>query len=145
MNIRPMRWWDIEQVSALEQQLFPIDAWSTEQFWGELAQPTRRYLIAQEDDVIVGYAGLFLLPPDADIQTIAVAPGAQGKGVAKLLLGEMLRGVKDCSSVMLEVRSDNVPAITLYETFGFEAISRRTNYYGSGIDALMMRLRPAPK
>jgi ribosomal-protein-alanine N-acetyltransferase len=43
---------------------------------------------------------------------------------------------------MLEVRSDNGPAIALYDRFGFERISSRTDYYGPSVDALIMRLRP---
>ena len=40
--------------------------------------------------------------------------------------------------MMLEVRRDNSPAIGLYRRFGFETISQRPNYYGGGIDALVM-------
>lgn len=144
MNIRPMRWWDIDAAAALEAELFEVDAWSVEQFWGELAQPTRRYLVAEDDGAICGYAGLFLLPPDADVQTIAVAGNRQGTGVGGILLRALLDAAKDCSSVLLEVRSDNAPAIALYRRFGFEVISRRSNYYAANVDALVMRVRPVP-
>ena len=40
--------------------------------------------------------------------------------------------------MMLEVRRDNDPAISLYRRFGFETISQRPNYYGGGVDALVM-------
>ncbi|WP_233518639.1 GNAT family N-acetyltransferase [Streptomyces corynorhini] len=47
-----MRWWDIEPVLALEQELFPEDAWSQGMFWSELAhargpRATRRYVVAE--------------------------------------------------------------------------------------------------
>ena len=67
MQVDSMRWWDIDAVHALEGELFPDDAWSAEQFWQELAQSTRRYLVAREGDDVIGYAGVFVLPPDADI------------------------------------------------------------------------------
>jgi ribosomal-protein-alanine N-acetyltransferase len=142
--IRPMRWWDIAAVQALEEQLFPVDRWSVEQFWAELAQPTRRYLVACEEDTITGYAGVFVLAPDADVQTIAVAPTAQGSGLGSRLLERLLDIAADagCHQLMLEVRSDNAPAIALYDRFGFERISSRTDYYGPSVDALIMRLRP---
>lgn len=142
--IRPMRWWDIAAVQALEEQLFPVDRWSVEQFWSELAQPTRRYLVACEEDTITGYAGVFVLAPDADVQTIAVAPTAQGSGLGSRLLEHLLDLAADagCHQLMLEVRSDNAPAIALYDRFGFERISSRTDYYGPSVDALIMRLRP---
>ena len=139
-----MRWWDIEAAAALEGELFPVDPWSVEQFWGELAQPTRHYLVAEDDGVICGYAGLFRLPPDADVQTIAVAPDRQGAGLGATLLRALLDDARDCGSVLLEVRSDNAAAISLYRRFGFEVVSRRSNYYAPGIDALVMRVRPVP-
>ena len=143
-TIRPMRWWDIPDVQALEEQLFPVDRWSVEQFWSELAQPTRRYVVACDGDVITGYAGVFILPPDADVQTIAVSPAAQGRGLGARLLQELIgiAGVAGCRQLMLEVRSDNTAAIAMYDRFGFERISTRPDYYAPAVDALIMRLRP---
>ena len=144
ITIRPMRWWDIEAVQALEQQLFPVDRWSTEQFWSELAQPTRRFVVACDGEAIAGYAGVFVLAPDADVQTIAVAPSAQGSGLGARLLEELI-GIAvsaDCRQLMLEVRSDNTAANAMYERFGFEHISTRPDYYAPSVDALIMRLRP---
>lgn len=142
--LRPMRWWDIEQVRAIEAALFEADPWSVEQFWSELAQPTRDYTVATVGDDIVGYAGLFALPPDSDVQTIAVAQSAQGSGIGRRLLQRLIDTARDrgCLQLLLEVRSDNNPAIAMYEGFGFTRISRRRDYYGPGIDALIMRLRP---
>lgn len=142
--IRPMRWWDIAQVQALEEQLFPVDRWSAEQFWSELAQSTRRYVVACDDDGITGYAGVFILPPDADVQTIAVSPAAQGHGLGARLLEQLIELAADagCQQLILEVRSDNASAIGLYERFGFERISSRKDYYAPNVDALVMRLRP---
>ena len=144
--LRPMRWPDIEAVHAIESAVFTVDPWSAEQFWGELAQPTREYVVAEYAGVIVGYAGAYLLPPDADVQTIAVSGAAQGRGVGRLLLEELIAiAVRyECSQLLLEVRSDNVSALGMYERFGFESISKRRDYYASGVDALIMRLRPLP-
>lgn len=142
--IRPMHWWDIADVQVLEQQLFPVDRWSAEQFWSELAQPTRRYVVACDGDVITGYAGVFILPPDADVQTIAVSPTAQGRGLGARLLEELIEiaGEAGCQQLMLEVRSDNTAAIAMYDRFGFACISTRPDYYAPSVDALIMRRRP---
>lgn len=139
-----MRWWDIDAVHALEVALFPVDRWSVEQFWSELSQPTRAYFVAVEGDEIVGYAGAFVLAPDADVQTIAVAASAQGHGLGGRLLDTLVDAASEagCRQMMLEVRSDNAAAISLYERSGFERLSTRRDYYAPGVDAVIMRRRP---
>jgi ribosomal-protein-alanine N-acetyltransferase len=142
MHMRPMRWWDIAEVAAIERTVFP-EAWSTEQFWAELAQSTRTYVVA-EDDGIVGYGGVYHLPPDSDIQTIAVAPHAHGRGIGKAILNTLIAEarMRGCTSMLLEVRSDNEAAINLYRNHRFEPISQRSDYYAPGVDAVVMRRRP---
>lgn len=139
-----MHWWDIEAVHRIEARAFTVDPWTVEQFWSELAQPTRTYVTASIDGEIVGYAGAFCLAPDADVQTIAVDAPAQGRGVGRQLLERLIEVARaaGCTHLMLEVRSDNAEAIGLYERFGFERISTRRDYYAPGVDAHIMRLRP---
>lgn len=144
IELRPMHWSDIARVHAIETEVFTVDPWTLEQFWGELAQPTREYVVAEADGELLGYAGVYLLAPDSDVQTIAVSPRAQGQGVGRRLLDELIRRARgaSCTQVILEVRSDNDAAIGMYERFGFEQISSRPNYYAPGVDARIMRLRP---
>lgn len=145
-QVEPMRWWHVESVERIEREVFPEDAWSREQFWSELAQSTRRYLVALEGDDVVAYAGLFVLPPDADVQTVAVVPRAQGTGLATRLLSELLADAdtQGVTHTMLEVRDGNAPALAVYARLGFEQISRRPRYYSDGVDALILR-RPRPE
>ncbi len=144
IDVRPMRWPDIEPVHRLESELFTVDPWSIEQFWSELAQESRAYAVAVDGERIIGYAGAFLLAPDSDVQTIAVSPRDQGRGVGAILLTWLIEqaAAQGCRQMLLEVRSDNVPAIAMYERFGFERISVRRDYYERGVDAVIMRLRP---
>ena len=144
IDVRPMRWPDIEPVHRLESELFTVDPWSIEQFWSELAQESRAYAVAVDGERIIGYAGAFLLAPDSDVQTIAVSPRDQGRGVGAILLTWLIEQAvaQGCRQMLLEVRSDNVPAIAMYERFGFERISVRRDYYERGVDAVIMRLRP---
>jgi ribosomal-protein-alanine N-acetyltransferase len=145
MTLRAMRWWDLEEVVELERELFPDDPWSPEQFWGELAHvpETRWYAVHTDDAGIDAYVGVFAIPPDADLQTIAVAPRAQGRGLGRELLDRAIAEARHrgCSQVMLEVAHDNEPAIALYASVGFESLGRRRDYYGPGLDAVIMRLR----
>jgi [ribosomal protein S18]-alanine N-acetyltransferase len=138
--LRRMRWWDIEPVTALERALFD-DPWSPEMFWDELAQgDTRTYVVATDDDAVVGYAGLAAMPDEAYVQTIGVAPAHQRRGLGATLLTALLDDAKrrGLPRVGLEVRVDNAPAIALYERFGFIRIGVRRRYYPSGADALVM-------
>ncbi|MDF3149731.1 MULTISPECIES: ribosomal protein S18-alanine N-acetyltransferase [unclassified Streptomyces] len=147
-----MRWWDIDRVLSLEKELFPEDAWSRGMFWSELAhsrgsEATRRYIVAEEGERLVGYAGLASAGDLADIQTIAVARDYWGTGLGGRLLTELLQAASafECAEVMLECRVDNVRAQKLYERFGFEAIGFRRGYYQPGnVDALVMRLTTKP-
>ncbi|MER5751595.1 ribosomal protein S18-alanine N-acetyltransferase [Streptomyces sp. NPDC002088] len=147
-GLREMRWWDIDPVLELEKDLFPEDAWSRGMFWSELAhargpEATRRYVVAEAGDRIVGYAGLAASGDLADVQTIAVARDHQGTGLGGRLLTDLLRAATafECAEVMLECRVDNVSAQKLYERFGFEPIGFRRGYYQPGnVDALVMRL-----
>ena len=144
ITIRDMSLDDVPAVGALEHKLFPIDAWPVQMFLDELSQPeTRRYLVAETNEGIVGYAGLMCIEPIADVQTIAVVPDYEGRGIGSTLLTHLIdearqRGAAD---VLLEVRADNPRAQQLYVRFGFEQIHVRPRYYRDGVDALIMRLQ----
>ena len=143
--LRRMRWWDIEVVHRLETELFP-DPWSVETFWSELAHvpESRHYLVADQGGVIVGYAGLVATGHQADVQTLAVASGAQGKGLGRRLLDALLDEARrrDATEVLLEVRAENAAAQSLYAGAGFERIAIRRGYYQpGGTDALVLRRR----
>jgi len=144
--IRPLRWWDLDAVLSLEQELFGPSAWTAETFWSELAQPSRWYVAARDGaGGLLGYAGLMVTGTDGDVQTLAVAPAARGRGVGARLLRALLdeASARGATSVLLEVRADNAPALALYRRHGFEQIAVRRRYYQPGdVDALVMRLRP---
>ncbi len=145
MFLRRMRWWDVEAVLEIDRDVFGATSWTAELFWGELAQRSRTYLVVEDDDVVVGYAGLLVNGPEADVQTIGVAREAQGRGIGRMLLTALVDGARDAgaTALLLEVRADNASAIGLYTAFGFERIGVRRRYYQPGdIDALVMRKRP---
>ncbi|RNL55363.1 ribosomal protein S18-alanine N-acetyltransferase [Arthrobacter oryzae] len=134
---------DIPVVHALELRLFPVDAWPLQMFHDELAQTeTRRYLVAELHGQIVGYAGLMCIEPVSDVQTMAVVPEQEGRGIGSALLTELIAESRRrrAEDVLLEVRADNPRAQQLYRRFGFEQIHIRPRYYRDGVDALIMRL-----
>lgn len=143
-TVRELEWTDLEGLAALEAQLFGPDAWSVETWWTELAErPRRDYVVAVAGDgAVLGYAGLDLAGDVADVMTIATAPSAQGRGIGRLLLDELIARAAHhgAVAVLLEVRADNQRARDLYERNGFEVLSVRRRYYQPGdIDAIVMR------
>lgn len=143
--LRDLEWTDLAHLAELEQQLFAHDAWTEATWWSELAgRPRRDYVVATTPDgTIAGYAGLDVSGDVADVMTIATAPGHQGRGTGRVLLGELVRraSAHGVEALLLEVRADNDAARRLYDRAGFEVISVRRRYYQPGdVDALVMRL-----
>ena len=140
-----MRWWHIDEVLPVERRVFGEEPWTARTFWSELGQlDTRHYLVAIADGVIVGYGGLCAYPDEAFVQTLAVAPEAQGEGLGGVLLQALLDEAvrRRKTTVSLEVRADNTAAQRLYQRFGFRQAGVRRGYYQpSGTDALVM-VRP---
>lgn len=135
---------DIEAVLPMEQALFGEESWSRQMLEGELAeQPrSRYYVVADDEGVITGYAGLMVAGAQADVLTIAVAAGRWGLGTGSALLEALLAEAqrRGCTEVFLEVRIDNTRAQRLYRRYGFTQIGVRKGYYQpSGTDALVMR------
>ena len=152
--LRPMRWWDIEAVHAIETAVFP-DPWSVEAFWSELAHvpETRHYLVAEVQERIIGYGGLVATgrrSHTADVQTVAVSRAAQGAGVGRMLVTALVEEAarRGAVEVLLEVRAENEVAQRLYARLGFERVGVRRGYYQpGGTDAYVLRKRlsrPSP-
>jgi [ribosomal protein S18]-alanine N-acetyltransferase len=132
------RWWHIDEVLGIEEDLFGPERWSAAMFWNELAQ-RHFYLVAREGGSVVGYAGLAVVGPDeAWVQNIAVRRDGQRQGVGRRLL-EALLDEAGKRKVLLEVAVDNAAAQRLYATYDFEPVGVRRGYYQpSNTDALVM-------
>ena len=136
----------IEQLMVFERELFGPEAWSAHGYRLELADTRSRwYVVAldpDDDDRLVGWAGIMLLGEDAEILTVGVVPFRRRQGIATLLVDALeshgaTQGVTD---VFLEVRVDNAGAIALYERRGYERVGTRRGYYEHGrVDAAVMR------
>jgi ribosomal-protein-alanine N-acetyltransferase len=139
VTLERFRWWHVEQVLPLERELFGPEPWTAHHFWSELGQTgTRYYVVALEDDEVVGYAGLCDYPDECFVQTVGVAPAQQGRGVGAMLLEDLLAHAPARKPVLLEVRADNEVAQRLYERHGFRRTGVRRGYYPGGVDAVVM-------
>ena len=140
---------DAARCAELEEMLFGgDDPWPQEAFVRELAAPHIRYVAARVDGLLVGYAGIARLgrvaPFEYEIHTIGVDPAYQGDGIGRAMMDRLLAGTDPGSPVLLEVRTDNEPAISLYRSLGFATVGVRRRYYrASGADAFTMRRDPS--
>ena len=134
---------DIPTLVGFEREIYLESPWSAAQFREELSgvPKTRKYIVALDENSIIGYAGIALAGDVADIHTLTVVAAYRRRGIAS----EMLRTLeewamsKKVKAIMLEMREGNSQAQPLYEKHGYSVISRRDNYYAPGIHALIMR------
>ncbi|MEN9954917.1 MAG: hypothetical protein RLZZ41_581 [Actinomycetota bacterium] len=136
---------DLEQIMLIEKACFGNDAWSKSNMKSELLAPHTTYVVAEENNSLVGYAGLSQLASStsSDIQTIAVSESHRGLGIGRLLMESLLATARkqNASEVFLEVREDKPTPQELYKSLGFVGIDRRENYYQpDGVAAIVMRL-----
>lgn len=144
---------DLDAIMALETELFESDAWSRPMMKAELVDRHGYYLVAfpvGNPETVSGYAGLRapLREPQADIQTIGVAPSARRQGLGRVFMLRLIDEARErgATDVFLEVRADNPGAQALYTSLGFEQIAVRPQYYQpDGVDAVIMKLAiPTP-
>ncbi|MBQ3973094.1 MAG: GNAT family N-acetyltransferase [Lachnospiraceae bacterium] len=94
---------------------------------------------------IVGTIGLKNIAGEGEVTNVAVLPSWRGCGIAGRLMERLLSGAAQdgIDTFTLEVRAGNVPAIRLYESFGFKAEGRRRDFYDRPReDALIYWKRP---
>ena len=134
---------DIPVLVGLEKSIFPESPWSAAQFREELSgvPRTRKYVVALEENELIGYAGIALAGDVADIHTLTVIPTHRRRGIASEMLRQLESWAmeKGIHAFMLEMREGNAEAQPLYEKHGYSIVSRRDNYYAPGIHALIMR------
>lgn len=98
-----------------------------------------KYLVARDEDKVVGYIGIEKILDEEHIINMAVHPDYRGKGIGKRLMQHVLN---DEEVFFLEVRVSNDSAKKIYEKYGFKVISVRKGYYADGEDACVMRRIP---
>ena len=139
---------DLATIVALERASFP-SPWSLYSLHHELTRTDAVYLVACEGEQVLGYGGMWLLPGEAHVGTLAVFPGARRRGVGEAIMLGLLQiasasGVK---MVVLEYRTSNAPAAALYEKLGFTRNRIRKRYYENGedaVEAILFDLDSAP-
>jgi ribosomal-protein-alanine acetyltransferase len=143
VKFRPMTALDLVSAIAIEKEVYGKTAWSADQFKEEFAKAPKsaQYLAAEFEGQLIAYAGIFYVADVADIHTLTVVAYQRRKGIGRELLKRLIdwARVKKAPAIMLEMRLGNDAARPLYESIGFIEISKRENYYGPGLTAVVMR------
>ena len=129
---------DATDLLALEQELFGVDAWTAQAIQEELGGPGRRFVVAESDAGIEGYAVTMAAGDIVDLLRIAVRPSSRRQGLASQLLDAVLEDTESASRMLLEVSVSNSDALAFYVARQFSVIDVRPHYYRDGSEALVM-------
>lgn len=138
MNIIEMK---KEHLDVLINDLRDYDEfWNEKILVDEFENENSEYFVLIDDEKVLGFAGLWFNIDEAHIMNIAVKKEYRKNGFGTKLLEFLVYKAKEKNKecITLEVREDNIPAISLYEKLNFEKIGRRKKYYDSEIDAIIM-------
>lgn len=145
VRFEPMREADLDAVLALEQQAYS-HPWQRRHFADCLAGGYQAQLLLAGDTLL----GYFVAMPgfeEVHLLNLAVAPGHQRQGWAKVMLDALVlwaRG-QGLQWVWLEARASNTRAVQVYKAHGFRYVGLRKQYYpaelGQREDALVMSLK----
>lgn len=107
------------------------DFWNYNILKEELESKNSKYIVAIIDRKIVGFAGIKVMLDEADIMNIVTKKDFRNKGIGNLLLENLITLSRNLNlnTITLEVNEENMPAIRLYEKFGFRNLGVRKNYY----------------
>ena len=142
IQIRFMEEKDLEQVCKIENQLFSMP-WQKKDFAAAIQNEIGIYLVAEQDDTILGYCGMWNVANEGQINNVAVQTDAQNCGIGYQMLMELIQcGKKEkITAFTLEVRVGNCGAKHLYEKLGFKEVGIRKKFYEKPVeDASIMWL-----
>jgi [ribosomal protein S18]-alanine N-acetyltransferase len=135
MNVRLFTNNDLAAIHAIQGKCPCTAQWRPEDYLLLAAQAGGSILVAEFDGAnlpeVAGYAAFHRYGDEAELRNLAVDPAHQRKGIARALLAEGFRQLRDLGvqRLFLEVRAANQPALALYELLGFRLLYTRRNYY----------------
>lgn len=120
----------VPAVAAIEAEAFSVP-WSAQAFADTLTMDHVLFYVAVVDGEVAGYCGIYLAADEGEVTNVAVAPRYRRRKIAETLLHRTMAKAhaKGARRIFLEVRSQNAPAIQLYQKAGFQEIGNRKNYY----------------
>ena len=132
---------DAPALARLELVFPAWQRWSEASWLEEIGIGGRLVEVAETaTDGVIACASWRHAGDTADLDRIVVAGEHRRRGIAGRLLGRGIAWAAEqgAGNVLLEVASDNTAAIGFYAANGFIPVNRRGNYYGRGVDAVVM-------
>jgi len=134
----------LDKLCEIEMKCFETDAFTKQQIACLLTDSDSVILVSRVKGEIVGFViGKTYMdkkPATGQILTIDVSPKHRRKGIGERLLQEIEKTFKDKGVKLccLEVRENNIGALSLYENSGYKKVGRLENYYGNA-DGIRLR------
>ena len=130
ITIRKLREEDIPRLAEIEAESFSMP-WSARDFKNLLSHSYCCYVVAVADGQVAGCAGFSNICGVANIDNVVVAADLRGKGIARMMLQELIAAgeAEQVEAFTLEVRVSNAAAIHIYEKFGFVSEGIRPGFY----------------
>lgn len=139
--VRKMEEKDLDRIMEIEKNAFTTP-WTRESFLLEITKnQLARYIVAEMENIVVGYGGIWLILDEGHITNIAVDTDYRkmgaGKSLVEGLIDICIEG--NIGSMTLEVRESNIDAQSLYKKYGFIEAGIRPRYYSDdNEDAIIM-------
>lgn len=133
---------DLDDIYELDVQTFAMP-WSKEALSYDILENDNAFVIVAEyEGEFAGYADIWAVLDEADLNSIAVRVDFRRKGIGDAIMFAMteMLSANGVATINLEVRVSNMPAIKLYKKYGFNECGVRPGYYlDNGEDALIMK------
>ncbi len=146
--IRPARPEDLDALVDIENRSFTVDRFSRRSFRYLLTKANAETLVIDQDGRVLGYVMLLfnIGTSLARLYSLAVDPQVRSRGLGTELIqaAEAAALAHDCITLRLEVRSDNLNSIRLYEKLGYKRFGTLPDYYEDHMDALRYEKSLAP-
>lgn len=122
---------DLDGIVEIEKESFatpwPKSAMEVEIINNKVA----RYLVAEQNEEVLGYIGIWLILNEGHITNIAVRENFRRHGIGDMLMVSLIFmcETNGIDFITLEVRESNLAAQKFYEKHGFKMEGLRKGYY----------------
>ena len=139
IEIRKMDLNDLEEIKHYLEDKFD-NFWTYNVLKEELEADNSHFIVAMDNNDIVGFAGVKIIVDEADVMNIVVRKDQRQNGVGSAMMEYLINHAKtyNIKKITLEVNENNLSAIHLYNKYNFDHIGIRKRYYKDNSDAIIM-------